>query len=95
MSKFFVQKLINKETVFAINVNKIYSKSLFCANNDCYYDKFFVIKMHLKLLYTSTIPNFRRYLYYVRIWAINQYNRRITNPRTWRDHNQNTLYYYR
>ena len=26
---------------------------------------------------------------------INQYNRHTTNPRTWRDHNQNTLYYHR
>lgn len=26
---------------------------------------------------------------------INRYNRRITNPTTWRDHNQNTLYYHR
>ena len=25
---------------------------------------------------------------------INRYNNRITNPRTWRDHNQNTRYYH-
>lgn len=25
---------------------------------------------------------------------INHYNNRTTNPRTWRDHNQNTRYYY-